>query len=141
MVELGWPCSPIVPLSEGLLTCSAAALLHDCLDKKYVSPEQAADPFAFFLPFFTSMANTHGLDLIADGRAQLVATIVDNVSWSTEKKLRETGRWTDWHDSCAELHCVQDGDRLDAIGAFGDKIRFTTRFSTDLPETLPQITQ
>jgi uncharacterized protein len=102
-----------------LLTIELAALLHDVLDKKYVSAAHAADPYAFFLPFFTRAASEHGLDLVADGRARLVARIVENVSWTTEKKLRAKGEWGDWHDSCVELHCVQDADRLDAIGAFG----------------------
>ncbi|KAH8099977.1 hypothetical protein BXZ70DRAFT_197627 [Cristinia sonorae] len=102
-----------------LLTIEVAALLHDVLDKKYVSAEQAADPYAFFLPFFQSCAAQGGVDLVADGRAHDVAKIVDNVSWSTEKKLRTSGLITPWHKECIELHCVQDADRLDAIGAFG----------------------
>nr|GAT48717.1 predicted protein [Mycena chlorophos] len=102
-----------------MLVVELAALLHDVLDKKYVTPEQAADPYAFFLPFFESVKANHGLDLISDGRAALVAKIVDNVSWSTEKRLRQEGKWSEWHESCVELHCVQDADRLDAIGAFG----------------------
>ncbi|TFK74194.1 hypothetical protein BDN72DRAFT_833918 [Pluteus cervinus] len=108
-----------VPNTPDLLTIELAALLHDVLDKKYVKPEQAADPYAYFLPFFESMAKDHGIDLISDGRARNIARIVENVSWTTEKKLRQKGLWIQWHEECIELHCVQDADRLDAIGAFG----------------------
>ncbi|KAJ7285171.1 hypothetical protein C8J57DRAFT_1290619 [Mycena rebaudengoi] len=102
-----------------LLVVELAALLHDVLDKKYVSAEQASDSYAFFLPFFSKMSTEHGVDLIQDGRARQISQIVDNVSWSTETKLRKNNQWTKWHDDCVELHCVQDADRLDAIGAFG----------------------
>ncbi|KAF8338391.1 hypothetical protein F5887DRAFT_1062986 [Amanita rubescens] len=102
-----------------LLTVELAAILHDVLDKKYIGPEQASGPYSFFLPFFQRVKDEHGINLIDDGRARQIALIVDNVSWTTEKKLRETGQWTKWHDECVELHCVQDADRLDAIGAFG----------------------
>ena len=107
-----------------LLTVELAALLHDVLDKKYVTPEQAADPYAFFLPFFQEWAALSGVDLVRDGRARDIAKIVTNVSWSTEKKLREAGLITDWQRECVELHCVQDADRLDAIGAFGKSPSF-----------------
>jgi uncharacterized protein len=96
-----------------------AALFHDILDKKYVTDAQAADPRAYFQPFFTSMAASHGVNLVEDGRDQIIAKIISSVSWTTENKLRGTGEWTEWHDTCPELHCVQDADRLDAIGAFG----------------------
>ncbi|KAI0749457.1 hypothetical protein C8Q80DRAFT_625731 [Daedaleopsis nitida] len=102
-----------------LLTIELAALLHDVLDKKYVSAEAAADPYAFFLPFFEKAASESGVDIVKDGRARVVARIVDNVSWSTEKKRLAAGQVEDWHRQCVELHCVQDADRLDAIGAFG----------------------
>ncbi|KAJ8519056.1 hypothetical protein ONZ45_g3961 [Pleurotus djamor] len=107
-----------------LLVVELAALLHDVLDKKYVSAEEASDPYKYFLPFFQrtlSLQNddTTTIDLVADGRARQIAKIVDNISWKTEKKLREAGQLTEWHRECVELHCVQDADRLDAIGAFG----------------------
>ena len=102
-----------------LLTVELAALLHDVLDKKYVSAAEAADPYAFFLPFCQKLADEQGVDLVQDGRARTISRIVDNVSWSTEKRLRAEGKWGEWHQGCVELHCVQDADRLDAIGAFG----------------------
>ncbi|KAJ3852225.1 hypothetical protein EV368DRAFT_41491 [Lentinula lateritia] len=108
-----------LPLTPDLLTVELGALLHDVLDKKYVSLEEASDPYAFFLPLFQSAARESNIDIIQDGRASQIALIVDNVSWSTEKKLRATGKWNVWHDECVEFHCVQDADRLDAIGAFG----------------------
>ncbi|KZS92466.1 hypothetical protein SISNIDRAFT_466845 [Sistotremastrum niveocremeum HHB9708] len=103
--------------NPNLLTIELAALLHDVLDKKYVSAAEASDPYAFFLPFFESVKGH--VDLISDGRAKHIARIVDNVSWSNESKLRKAGLWSEWHQSSVELHCVQDADRLDAIGAFG----------------------
>jgi uncharacterized protein len=103
-----------------LLTVELAALLHDVRDKKSGPAAAAADPHAFFLPFFEAWrARAPSLDLVADGRARAIARIVENVSWSTEKKLRAAGEWGAWHEGCVELHCVQDADRLDAIGAFG----------------------
>ncbi|KAL5504293.1 hypothetical protein ACEPAH_8367 [Sanghuangporus vaninii] len=101
----------------GILVIELAALLHDVLDKKYVSPQAAIDPCAFFKPFCESV-ELH-VDLLSDGRATLLVKIIENVSWSTEKKLCAQGEITDWHKTCLELHCVQDADRLDAIGAFG----------------------
>ncbi|KAF9041055.1 hypothetical protein BDZ89DRAFT_1060341 [Hymenopellis radicata] len=95
-----------LPTMPDLLVVELAALLHDVLDKKYVSTELAADPYA-------------SVDIIKDGRARQITQIIDNVSWSTEKKRRASGEWGQWHDECIELHCVQDADRLDAIGAFG----------------------
>lgn len=110
---------PSAARKPDLLIVELAALLHDVLDKKYVSEEQAADPYGSFLPFFRAAAEARGIDLITDGRARTIARIVTNVSWSTEKKLRQEGLIEDWHRECIELHCVQDADRLDAIGAFG----------------------
>lgn len=105
-----------------LLTVELAALMHDLLDKKYVPPSASADPFGYFLPFFKRLAEkTEGeVDLLSDGRAKHISRIVENVSWTNEKRLKAEGKWTEWHETCSELHCVQDADRLDAIGAFGE---------------------
>ncbi|KAF9068997.1 hypothetical protein BDP27DRAFT_1326263 [Rhodocollybia butyracea] len=108
-----------LPSQVDLLTVELAAFLHDILDKKYVTPEEAADPYSFFLPLFQDAATKSDVDIVKDGRARQIALIVDNVSWSTEKKLRASGEWGKWHNESLELHCVQDADRLDAIGAFG----------------------
>ncbi|KAH9031779.1 hypothetical protein EDB85DRAFT_1311506 [Lactarius pseudohatsudake] len=105
-----------------LLTVELGALLHDVLDKKYVPPASYGhDARAFFEPFFRRVAEAEAgaLDLRADGRADAVVRIVENVSWSNEQRLRARGEWGPWHEACVELHCVQDADRLDAIGAFG----------------------
>ena len=103
-----------------LLVVELAALLHDVLDKKYMDPKLSAverEPLNFFHPFFESVSSY--IDLVKTGQAELIGRIIENVSWTTEKKLRENGELTPWHESCVELHCVQDADRLDAIGAFG----------------------
>lgn len=105
-----------------LLVVELAALFHDLLDRKYVSQEVASNAASFFESFYESMSCY--VNLIKDGRAALITKIVENVSWSTEKRLRESGSLTDWHNDCVELHCVQDADRLDAIGAFGACIFF-----------------
>lgn len=113
-----------------ILVVDLAALLHDVLDKKYVSAAEAADPYGYFLPFFQSLVKDYALDLLSDGRAALIVKIVENVSWTTEKKLRESGKLEEWHVTCIELHCVQDADRLDAIGAFGGSQAFQNLWRT-----------
>ncbi|KAJ7592971.1 hypothetical protein C8J56DRAFT_779278 [Mycena floridula] len=106
-----------LPTTPDLFIVEIAALLHDVLDKKYVPAD--VDPQVWFLPFFTSIASKTSIDLVADGRSEILIRVIENVSWSNEKKLRANGEWTKWHEECLELHCVQDADRLDAIGAFG----------------------
>ncbi|KAF8273299.1 hypothetical protein EI94DRAFT_1716343 [Lactarius quietus] len=118
--SLSSPDSERTGPAPDLLTVELSALLHDVLDKKYVPPESYGhDARAFFEPFFRRATDALGLDLRADGRADAIVRIVENVSWSNELRLRASGGWGAWHETCVELHCVQDADRLDAIGAFG----------------------
>jgi len=84
-----------------------AAYLHDINDHKY-APSSAA---------------TAKLDQILDGmdedKSRELRLILENVSWSTERRKKANGTWGDWEEHSLELHCVQDADRLDSIGAFG----------------------
>ena len=95
-----------------LLVVELAALFHDLHDSKYAS--RTADVWEdlearFFRPW---LLDGH----ITEERAQLVCKICENVSYSKEVKRIQAGAQTPWHDTCLELHCVQDADKLDAMG-------------------------
>ncbi|KAM0752176.1 hypothetical protein T439DRAFT_379279 [Meredithblackwellia eburnea MCA 4105] len=103
------------PLPD-LLVVELAALLHDMLDRKYLPPGKES---------LTAREHLEGFwvpwddVVISQERRRLVERIVENVSYSKEVKRIKEGKQTQWHEQCPELHCVQDGDKLDAIGAFG----------------------
>ncbi|BGP56796.1 hypothetical protein JCM8202_004432 [Rhodotorula sphaerocarpa] len=101
--------------SPDLFVVELAALFHDLIDAKYLpagsKPQNGHETLA---PFWAG----HGQHL-DEQRRRLVEDIVDNVSYSKEVKRIAAGGQTDWHLTCPELHCVQDADKLDAIGAFG----------------------
>lgn len=86
------------------------ALLHDMNDHKYGSSEENMEQIKQTLT---------GSDCLTAHQIDQIIAIVNNTSYSTEKKLQKSGQLTDWHRTCLELHCVQDADRLDAIGAIG----------------------
>jgi hypothetical protein len=48
-------------LSQRQTVFIPAALLHDVLDKKYVTKQEVADPYAFVLPFFQDVGSTEGV--------------------------------------------------------------------------------
>jgi uncharacterized protein len=93
-----------------LFVIELAALFHDIHDEKYESVNSAD---GIDLQSWTSQ---HG---VSERQSSLIAAIVSNVSYSKEVKRRGTSAWTEWHDTCIELHCVMDADKLDALGAFG----------------------
>jgi uncharacterized protein len=92
------------------LVVELAALFHDFFDSKYKSAtsEDELD--------VSSWLDDNG---VAKSRADLIIKVISNISYRKEVSLRETGGWTSWHDSCIELHCVMDADKLDALGAYG----------------------
>ncbi|KAJ1896344.1 hypothetical protein LPJ66_004044 [Kickxella alabastrina] len=99
-----------------VLVVHLAALLHDVDDAKYVHHDDTK---------FSSENFLVGLGMDS-ARAAFVCRVADGVSFRKELLAEElhkqgTGDEDDWkwRQSCVELACVQDADRLDAIGAFG----------------------
>ncbi|KAJ2842871.1 hypothetical protein IWW36_005754, partial [Coemansia brasiliensis] len=97
-----------------MLVVHLAALLHDVNDAKYSKESKVS-----IVEFLSSI----GLE---EEKAQLISRIIDNVSFRKELLVKEEERAgkentkeSEWRNSCIELACVQDADRLDAIGAFG----------------------
>jgi len=86
-----------------------SALFHDLWDQKYQSVHSIRLDLNAWL-------SEHE---VPETKATLVTRIITNVSYSKEIALRQRGEWTQWHETCIELHCVMDADKLDAIGAFG----------------------
>lgn len=88
LISRSYPVNPLI--------VELAALFHDLCDHKYVKgdEESVRDEIS------TSMKR-YGMD---DRTVSLVLKIMDNVSHSTEKRLRENGEWSKWHDTCLELH-------------------------------------
>ena len=81
-----------------LLTIELAALLHDVLDKKYVSAEEAADPYAFFLPFFERAAKEHGVKALVSlggwtGGSTLPVVIIWRTLSSSANRILLYSRW------------------------------------------------
>jgi uncharacterized protein len=106
-----------------------AALFHDLFDSKYevVNTDSNLD--------ITSWLSTRR---VPNDQTALIVKIISNVSYSKEIVLRKNGGWTPWHESCVELHCVMDADKLDAIGAFGIFRCAAFSGSRNIPLYLPE---
>jgi uncharacterized protein len=94
------------------LVVELGALLHDYMDHKYTTAKDAVKAEEVL----RGALKEAGLDR---DRRDLVVKIVKNVGYSRENKMKANGEWTTWHETCKEFHCVQDADRLDAIGGIG----------------------
>ncbi|CAD6584727.1 MAG: hypothetical protein TREMPRED_003945 [Tremellales sp. Tagirdzhanova-0007] len=95
-----------------MLVVELAALFHDMAAKYGLT---TALP-SLLEPFFARPSTIRHVSIL---QRELILRIIPSVSWTCEANLRSTQGWTRWHESCAELHAVQDADRLDAIGAIG----------------------
>lgn len=99
-----------------MLVVHLAALLHDVDDDKY---RQQGQQLFSTEGFLTDLG-------LGDERAALVCRVIGSVSFRKELFAMERDEQgtsdaeeRQWRQQCVELACVQDADRLDAIGAFG----------------------
>ncbi|GAA5822414.1 hypothetical protein JCM11251_006329 [Rhodosporidiobolus azoricus] len=107
--------SPSPPVD--LLVVTLSALTHDLLDAKYLPAGAPSDARSLLeKKLWLRFPNEED---ISEEQKRLVEKVIENVSYSKEKKRRAAGEETEWHRTSRELHCVQDADKLDAIGAFG----------------------
>lgn len=96
--------------SVDMVIVELGALLHDMNDHKYGSTDENMEQIKEILT---------AQNCLTPYQIDQIISIVNYTSYSTEKKLEKSGQLTSWHRTCRELHCVQDADRLDAIGSIG----------------------
>lgn len=94
-----------VDYEKDILAC--VALLHDVCDHKYEDQSCSRDVLAQFVRYEMMDGN--------EQRAMRVLNIIDNLSYSKERK----GLRKDLHQDNLYLHIVGDADRLEALGPMG----------------------
>jgi uncharacterized protein len=77
-----------------LLVVELAALGHDLTDHKYNNDQSVIDAFS-------NLMVENG---VSEDQRLTILKIIDNTSYSKEKRLKASGEWTQWHESCKELH-------------------------------------
>lgn len=139
-----------------MLTMTLAALLHDVKDFKYSGQENAGVECARdFLQREMEVDGEHVTAEMKQWVIEAVVYMIENVSFKNELDKLETGAMVAAQESGSNetldvrtrmLHCVQDSDRLDALGAIGiarcmafsgAKNRTLYDPNTPLPDRLP----
>lgn len=98
-----------VSVNANILVVQLGAIFHDLLDHKYKTCQDS-------IKVVEALFKQHGLP---SEQVQDVLRIINSVGYSRERKLKAAGEWDEWHENSLEFHCVQDADRLDAMGAIG----------------------
>lgn len=72
------------------------------------------DPKDFIDPW-----HKDNLGSVTKEQLHLITKIVRTVGLKREERRRKEGRETQWHQTCPELHCVMDADKLEMLGFIG----------------------
>lgn len=79
-------------------------------------PERSASDLKTVLGAFLTSTSTRAA--LHHAQVTFLLEIIPAIPWcQVEATLREKGEWTAWHDTCIELHAVQDAIAIDQLGA------------------------
>lgn len=95
--------------------CIMASLYHDAYDHKYTS---VADALKIKKELYDDLL---GISALTKSDVDVIINIIDNVSFSHEKKTRINNKQVDLGKDQILLDVVRDADRLEALGEIGIK--------------------